>query len=195
MVDQVQVRRPGSGGRWWWQKPEYRTVPTHYRPFTRAYNAGFAAKEALWIVAPHLYLPAATAYELINTALWDAAGASLMYLQARREEWELSTAAQALPPDHRLRIAGERRSEGMRRHAEFLDAEATGACRLIETVCSHIADVGALIRAEDGAREALIHADRRGAYSTWVPDRTVDLSERVAGLSEGLRQMAVVGSG
>lgn len=192
MVEQVRVLRPGSGGRWPWQKPEHRDVPTHYRPFTRAYTAGCSAKDCLHAVAPLLHLPGATAWTLIDTALWEAAGSTLAYLRTRKEEWAVQTAVQSLPVGHRLRDAGERNSQGMRRHAEFLDAETTAACRVIEDVCARITDVGAVLRAEDGARAAMVHSDRRGAYSALQMGRTVDLSDRVDGLAEGLRQMALV---
>lgn len=197
-ISYIRIPRkiPRADRRWWqrWFGPdeEIRRIPGDYLPFAEAYLAAFYAKEALRDVADLLHIPAQAAADLIDAAVWDAAGDVLAYFDIRRTAWEIDTDSHGLPADHPLLHTAHATRQALRAHAQVMDAECTSACKKIEQVCRGIVGLRETIQAEDRVRAALRRAGQRGAYSgsTYQPGRTVDLSDRVAGLASGLREMA-----
>lgn len=193
----VHVHRWTRSGRWWSRRrEEIRSVPGDYLPFANAFLSAHYAKDALNTtprLAALLHIPVIEAAEMIDAAIWDAAGAALQYLEIRREAWGISLSAAGLAEDDPLRCSAEAACAALGTHAAELDRLTTDACARIRDTCAQITRVRDEMGAASRIRIALRQADRHGAYSTapeLIPLRTQELSDRVAGLVAGLREMA-----
>lgn len=166
-----------------------RIVPRHFLPFDRAELRAYNAKGALSHISPLLHLGPAEIQTTLDRALWDAAELARNYLAVRKAEWETRRAADNLPDDHGFRHRLHIEARVLRSQGDDLNTAATDACERIDGICTEIIALHRGIAAEEAAHAALRSADRRGAYSTWSPDRTQDLSDRVAGLTVGLNEI------
>lgn len=188
-VYRIRVRRH----RWQRARVDIRHVPADYLPFQAAYLASLPARDALRVVAPLLHVPIQEATDTINAALWDTGGEVLRYFVLYRQAREFLLASEPLEPGHPARVAALETVSGINRMAGELDKQITTTCREILRVCESLVIIRDTIAAEDQTRAAFRRADRMGAYSG-PPGRDVvsqDLSDRIAGLRQGLRQMSV----
>ena len=198
MIEYIHLQRSTATPRHWrrlWRRGcrvEVRSVPTDYRPFAVAHHWSVKAQSAARAVAPLIDLPPERIQELIEQAVWDAAGEAETYLAARHDSWEQYRIADVLDESSRVYGTTVAAGRALSEHADALDVECTEDCDRIRDVCRDIAQLRDTLRAEDRVREALRKGDRRGAYSARLPAITLDLTDRVTGLSDGLRRMQAV---
>lgn len=198
MIEYIHLQRSTATPRRWsrlWRRgrrDEVRSVPTDYQPFARAYRLSVKATSAAQMVAPLVHLPTERLQERIEAAVWDAAGSVENYLAARHDSWETYRTAEALEEGSRVWGTTLDTARALTEHADALDEECTETCDRIRCICRDIVQVRDTIWAEDSVRAALRKGDRRGAYSALQPEGTLDLTDRITGLEDGLRRLTAV---